>query len=928
MNLISQMRRSTEQFPVDEEFLGSLHVALRKVALEDWRLRSAEAWCYVEPPAHNRRMQGWKLHISATPSNVVETLERTAEVLVAEQAAFKFARTKELVEELNGPRCPRGNSGKVITVYPEDDDHLRRLAEALHHATEGLVAPAILSDRPYRPGGVVYYRYGGFMPTEVLDTEGSFAPVIVAPDGSWVKDARDAWFSPPAWAPPPFPDTPAPKPPEQVGRPVLLSDRYVVRAAIRHSNRGGVYRAEDTTTGDTVILKQARPHVGTDRVGQDAQDRLRYEADMLSRFEPLGITPRNLSTFTHMDHLFLAQEEVVGDPMRHWVEQHSHRHDDGLVPCEDVLDVARQLTAILAAVHAEGLVVRDLSPGNIMIEGDGRVRLIDVEFIARPGEAVPRVFTPGYAAPEVVRSPAWGPAPDLSADLFSLGAMLIYLSTCMEPYLHTDDAPRRPLAPRLAAILRVAAGQSTAARLLAPAIEGLTADRPSDRWSTDRVSAFLDDPGAAAADFPPVEPAGRIAPPDVDRLLEDGVAYILDTMRPDERHLWPPVEWQGSTNDPCNVQAGAGGVVAFLSRAAGQPAAPEVRPGLGVAARWLSQRVNEGRVLPGLYFGRSGAAWALHDAAIALEDESLAAQAVRFARRLPVRWPNPDMTHGIAGAGMAQMHFWSVTGEPVFRERAKAVADSLLASASEGPEGVQWIVPKSFDSRMAGLTHFGYAHGVAGVCHFLLLAARVLGDERYLERALSGGRLLASVVEREGNAALWPSGDPEKRAAGADQGVTWWCSGSAGVGAFLLRLWRRTGEDPYRELAESAGVALRRDKWFMTPVACHGLASYGELLLDLAEAVGEARYREWAEEIAACIEVRHVFQRGRRVVTGETGRDVSVGFNVGLSGVLAFLHRLRNGGPRMWMLDDLLVPEGRTPSIRREGGERNGQRPA
>ncbi|MEE3920135.1 hypothetical protein V2I01_23540 [Micromonospora sp. BRA006-A] len=83
-------------------------------------------------------------------------------------------------------------------------------------------------------------------------------------------------------------------------------------------------------------------------------------------------------------------------------------------------------------------------------------------------------------------------------------------------------------------------------------------------------------------------------------LVDDGTAYIVEAMRPDQPHLWPPMEALGVTNDPCNVQAGAGGVVAYLARAAGTPAASDLRPGLAVASRWLAARLRDDtRVLPG-----------------------------------------------------------------------------------------------------------------------------------------------------------------------------------------------------------------------------------------------------------------------------------------------------------------------------------------
>ena len=68
--------------------------------------------------------------------------------------------------------------------------------------------PAILSDRRYRPGSIVQYRFGAFRGVPVLTNDGSFEARLAAPDGSLVADPRKPWFTPPAWVPPLLPPEP------------------------------------------------------------------------------------------------------------------------------------------------------------------------------------------------------------------------------------------------------------------------------------------------------------------------------------------------------------------------------------------------------------------------------------------------------------------------------------------------------------------------------------------------------------------------------------------------------------------------------------------------------------------------------------------------------------------------------------------------
>jgi lantibiotic modifying enzyme len=236
-----------------------------------------------------------------------------------------------------------------------------------------------------------------------------------------------------------------------------------------------------------------------------------------------------------------------------------------------------------------------------------------------------------------------------------------------------------------------------------------------------------------------------------------------------------------------------------LTRAAEVFGGDDLRDGVATAAGWIERRLPAvPRVLPGLYFGRSGTAWALYDAARLLGHDELADRAIAVAKQIPVEWPNPDICHGAAGAALAQLHLWKATGDPVLERRGLQAADSVLRAASERDGQLVWPIPASFDSALAGLVHYGFAHGVAGAGMGLLYAGLATGRPSYLEAARRAGSTLEAVVEVEGDAAWWPSGES------AGTRMRHWCSGGSGVGTFLIRLWMSTGQRRFRDLAEAA----------------------------------------------------------------------------------------------------------------------------
>ncbi|MGW4161146.1 class IV lanthionine synthetase LanL [Streptomyces sp. NPDC004788] len=910
---------------------GLAQAVLAEHDAHDWTVTEDDVWCRVMPPGRKERIQGWKLHLSATRLSAPEVVHRAATVLVAAGCGFKFAKSIAVVEEMTSDRYDRAQCGKIVTCYPADDEQLRTLAAALDEATAGLPGPAILSDRRLRPGSLVHYRYGVYGGVPVLTNDGSHQLRVQAPDGTTMEDLRKPWFSPPAWAVSPFPAepgnsttpapatprTPAPAAPRTPG-PVLLVDRYEIREAIRHSARGGIYRALDHRTGAEVVVKQARAHVGTRVTGEDARDVLRRESAALTELD--GIAAGHVELFDLDGHTFLVQESLPGSTLTQWVQDELDRTDRlaGLEPAR-VVETARRLAALLAQVHARGMVYRDFTPNNVMVGPDGGLRLIDPELAVRPGQWTTRGFTEGFAGPELARGPRFGPAPGLQSDLYALGAVLFYLAVGTAPAFPEDRPASPSRRPQLAGLLAMSGVRNRAARLLAPAVLGLTCDAPEARWTLARLGKFLDGldvdgpandrpRGGGSGDGSPDGrlPSDRLAPRMQQLLVDDGLAHLLATLPDpgdDTPRLWPSTGF-GSTSDACNVQHGAAGVLGLLTLAdihAG-PAGDrdDLRAAMARVAGWLDRRRTDvPQPLPGLYFGRAGTAWALHDAARRLDDPELAAHATELALALPVRWPNPDVCHGTAGSALTQLHLWHATGREEFRRRAAEAADALLAAAEYDGDRVYWPVPKDFDSALAGIRHLGFAHGVAGVGYTLLAAARATGERTYLDAAVDAGNTLVAEAERGPWGARWRTDRDDAPGSGM---LYHWCSGASGVGTFLVRLWQDTQDPAHLLAAEQAAIAVRGMRWNSSTAACHGLAGNGEFLLDLADAVG-GPYRDWAQELAASLYARHTVRDGRLLVADESGRDVTADWNVGLSGVVGFLLRLRHGGPRPWMAD-------------------------
>ncbi|MER5961439.1 class IV lanthionine synthetase LanL [Streptomyces sp. NPDC002057] len=877
------------------ELEGVLRKALHTTgASARWTADSDEMWCRLNPGSGTRREQGWKLHLSATAASAPAVLEKALDVLLREESAFKFARSLDQVSALNSRATPRGSSGKFVTVYPRSDAEAALLAQELHRVTAGMAGPRILSDQPYAVNSLVHYRYGSFVGRRRLSDDGLLVWFIEDPDGNPVEDKRTGQYSPPAWAVSPFPATVpvVPRAAERTTGPVVLGGRFAVREAIRHTNKGGVYRGSDVHTGDLVVIKEARPHVEADTSGCDVRDWLRAEARTLEKLKGTGLAPAPLALFEHGGHLFLAQDEVPGVTLRTWVAEH-FRDVGGALYRADALAQVERLVELVAAAHARGCVLRDFTPGNVMVRPDGELRLIDLELAVLDDEAAlpTRVGTPGFSPPERLADAPVSP----TGDYYSLGATVCFVLAGKVPNLLPEEPDTRATEQRLASWLSACTGPLRLPDRLVEMVLGLMRDDPAERWDPARAREALRG-SDSAQDNRGRRGASRAAHEDGRPDAVAGIVnHLIDSMNPeDDRRLWPVSTSAGET-DPCTVQQGAAGVLAVLTRY-WELTGDDRMPGLiSTAGHWIADRTDTRSPRPGLHFGGRGTAWALYDAGRALDDRRLTDHALALALAPQQTTPHHDITHGAAGSGLAAVHLWQRTGDPRFAELVVEAADRLAAAAQRGPSGIGWPVPAEADSSEGGKRYLGFAHGTSGIGSFLLAAATVSQRAEHLELAVEAGEHLVAAAVITGDAAQWPSQASDVPTA------PYWCHGSAGIGTFLVRLWQATGDDRFGNLARRSTHAVTERASRAALAQCHGLAGNGDFLLDVADATGDPVYRTMAEDLARLILCERAHRHAQVVFPNEYG-DVSTSWSDGSAGILAFLLRIRHTDPRHWMV--------------------------
>lgn len=144
--------------------------------------------------------------------------------------------------------------------------------------------------------------------------------------------------------------------------------RFTVLRELGAGGMGVVLAAHDPKLDRKVALKLLKPQErGRDR--DSLQMRLMREARALAKLNhPNVIAIHDVGT--HGDEIFIAEELVDGQDLRAW-------RAESPKPWREVLDVFRQAGRALAAAHAAGIVHRDFKPGNVVVDREGRVRVLD-----------------------------------------------------------------------------------------------------------------------------------------------------------------------------------------------------------------------------------------------------------------------------------------------------------------------------------------------------------------------------------------------------------------------------------------------------------------------------------------------------------------------------------------------------------------------
>jgi len=208
---------------------------------------------------------------------------------------------------------------------------------------------------------------------------------------------------------------------------------YRIESLIGSGGMGEVYLAHDTRLDRRVALKVLPPHLATD---PDHRRRFEREARSIAALSHPNIVTIHSVEEANGTH-FLTMELIAGEKLSDLIPEHG-------MPLERWLATSATLTGAVAAAHRAGVTHRDLKPDNVMVDREGRLKVLDFGLArvtaTNPPGADPLteeltqegriVGTVAYMSPEQVD----GRPADSRSDVFSLGVVLYEIASGKRPF--------------------------------------------------------------------------------------------------------------------------------------------------------------------------------------------------------------------------------------------------------------------------------------------------------------------------------------------------------------------------------------------------------------------------------------------------------------------------------------------------------------
>jgi serine/threonine protein kinase len=378
-----------------------------------------EIWLQVGKASFNKR---WLIFISVIKSQLPEMLEEVLPVLKDRNISFQIVKTRLLHQYINYGRYGDNYVGRVLTLYPDSGDIARQVV-------------AILSP-------ILKLYYGPKVNNSIQIGPALFAKYCELERGTDGKRFKKEYI--PRRSQIPFEINAAYKVKSRKNR--FFGKYYFAIKTLKSSSKGDIIKATrfKCLSFKWCIVKKGKLHMVDDFWGRTIKDRLLWQKKVMEDLYDKMDVPKVLDFFEEKDDSFLVMENIRGSSLFQTIkslyESGNWRSFNTSIR-KWILDYYLYALQIVNKIHHNGYIHRDIKAENFLVLPNSKPFILDFELSYSLKEQCPappfQAITPGYQAPEQLNNIM----PAIKEDIYSLGALLLFLLTGTHPKEFVKMAP-------------------------------------------------------------------------------------------------------------------------------------------------------------------------------------------------------------------------------------------------------------------------------------------------------------------------------------------------------------------------------------------------------------------------------------------------------------------------------------------------------
>ncbi|KAA2239730.1 protein kinase [Chitinophaga agrisoli] len=676
---------------------------------------------------------------------------------------------------------------------------------------------------------------------------------------------------------------------------------YIIIKSLKESKKNDVVRCvyiKGMFNFGICVIKEGTYGDTKDKHGRDIIDRLQWQKKLHQLLHGKIRLPKLLGSFEENGNYYLVLERIKGVSLAKAIRAAKGELRDAIITGNKLgitfIKHLIELIRTLNTLHQHQIVHRDVTPANFMITPSGKVSLIDMELSYLITTNTPNppftLGTYGYMSPE---QQAVDPNPTIKEDIFSVGAIILYIWSGIHPLKLVYGTPED-----IASKVQFFIPEKTMASLVTQSLMSPPSIRPSLKNIEQALLKYKDSVQKTKKNTT----ADIISKEQVLPTLQEAIHTLGSPLLADEQG-W----FSANVNHPFDADTqkiikakyasftgGDSGILYLLACA--KKTGLDVSHSLQCVDKSLTliekkyiNRLN--KAVPGLYYGADGIAVCLSTAIDhgLINCEPMYQEWIN--KLLGKKSQTNNLMYGISGQGIANILCEDFIPSNLLQKRLTEYVQHLIDHQEKDGS---WV--RAISGNKKRITR-GLATGVAGISYFLLSVAQKYNSSDALKAGQLGlGWLMKKSIHKD-NMVQWLSSTN-------DPIMPWWNDGAPGIAIAFLKAYELTQNKDYRKYAIGA-LSTQKPHVVYDNLSQHqGLSGLGEVYLEAYKILKDDVWYERASWIAQIVMLlRRTHPQFGPYWLVEDEKTPVAGFMLGNSGVLHFLLRYCNptlvNGPLM-----------------------------